>query len=182
MSQENNDFGGYRRSPEVLGFYKLSNQVVTPTFATEGSAAFDLRAFLDGTAVKAYNRYNDTFLAGVGPDNKLSVLPGCRYMVPTGLILDIPEGYYVTVNIRGGTGLKSGLMLANNTGIVDGDYTQELFVLVSNTSQVIVVLENGERIAQAKLEKVNRTVLLEIPAPPGQKTSRNGGFNSTGKK
>jgi len=166
----------------ILGIYRLSQKVIIPTFATPGSAAFDLRVFLDGTAVKGYNEYNEEFLTDTAPDNKLLLSPGRRYMVPTGLILDIPEGYRIDVNIRGGTGLKKGLCLANDTGIVDWDYVQELFVLVLNASKTSILLENGERIAQAKLERVEPVELFEMPAPPSQKTSRDGGFNSTGIK
>jgi dUTP pyrophosphatase len=166
----------------VLGVYRLSETVEMPTFATEGSAAFDLRVFLDGTAVKGYDEFNDVFLVETAPYNILKLLPGCRYMIPTGLILDIPKGFRVDINIRGGTGLKKGLCLSNDTGLVDEDYVQEVFVLVLNTSNTVVTLENGERIAQAKLEKVEPLTLLELQVPPYQKTSRSGGFNSTGTK
>ena len=103
-------------------------------------------------------------------------------MVPTGLIFDIPEGFRLDVNIRGGTGLKKGLCLANDTGIVDWDYTNETYVLVLNTSKTSVLLENGERIAQAKLEEVVPVKMFELTLPPARKTERDGGFNSTGTK
>jgi dUTP pyrophosphatase len=118
----------------------------------------------------------------VGPDNKLLILPNWRYKLPTGLIFDIPENYRLDVNLRGGTALKKGLCLTNSTGIIDWDYVQELFVCVVNVSKAAVLLENGERIAQVKLEKVENMLLMEARNPPQQKTERNGGFNSTGVK
>ena len=63
MSQGNNE----------LGYYKLSREVKDPIFATAGSAAFDLRVFLDGTAVKGYNEFNEEFLTETAPDNKLLI-------------------------------------------------------------------------------------------------------------
>jgi dUTP pyrophosphatase len=165
---------------EHLGFYRLSHHVHIPTYATPGSAAFDLRAFFDGTAVKTYTDENIMTLTELDPQNHLYLLPSHRYMIPTGLILDIPEGYRVDVNMRGGTALKKGLALTNDTGIIDWDYVQELYILVTNTTNTVVTVENDERIAQAKLEKVIPVHLFEDHTPPSQKTSRNGGFSSTG--
>lgn len=165
---------------EHLGFYRLSHQVHIPTYATPGSAAFDLRAFFDGTAVKTYTDENISTLTELDPENNLYLLPNYRYMIPTGMILDIPEGFRVDVNMRGGTALKKGLALTNDTGIIDWDYVQELFILVTNTTNTVVRVENGERIAQAKLEKVVPVHLFEEHTPPAKKTIRIGGFNSTG--
>jgi dUTP pyrophosphatase len=164
-----------------LGFYKLSKEVLTPERATPGSAAFDIRVWLDGCAVSAFTDHNEQILVDTN-DNILMLMPGFRYKIPTGLIFDIPEGFRLDLNIRGGTGLKKGLCLANDTGIVDYDYVQELFILVLNTSKSVVSLENHERIAQVKLEKVEDVNLLELDVPPDQKTIRDGGFNSTGVK
>lgn len=169
-------------SKSKLGVYRLSEEVVLPTFATESSAAFDLRAFLDGSPVEAFNEHNELELIEVHVDNKLPLFPGWRYKIPTGLIFDIPEGYWLSVNMRGGTAWKKGLSLANDTGIVDEDYVQETFVLVHNTTKTLVLIENGERIAQAKLERTVATDLEDLALPPEQKTSRAGGFNSTGTK
>jgi dUTP pyrophosphatase len=167
---------------ELLSFYKLSSEVKTPTFATTGSAAFDLRAFFDGTAIKGYDEYNEEFLATTAPDNALLLLPQKRYMIPTGLIFDIPNGYRMDVNVRGSIGLKKGLSLANDTGITDWDYVKELYIFLINLSKSAILMQNGERIAQAKLAKNETYDLFELPAPPQQKTERNGGYGSTGEK
>jgi len=170
---------------KYLKYYKLSNEVIDPFFATEGSAAFDLKAFFDGTAVLGYTVDNQLMLTNIrndGDTNFLEIKPCYRYKIPTGLIFDIPEGFKMNVNLRGGTAYKKGLILSNSTGIIDWDYVQELFIVVTNTTNSIVIVENGERIAQAYLEKVIPTELVCMQTPPGQKTSRNGGFNSTGVK
>ncbi len=181
-------------APKQLGFYRLSKEVIPPTYATEKSAAFDLRVFLDGTAVEYYEQNNGWHLQAIyQPADKkfiggrwlnqpirLSIPPQCRMKIPTGLIFDIPEGYWMSVNMRGGTAYKKGLSLANDTGIIDEDYVKETFVVVFNTTSRYVDVENGERIAQAKLERCVPTALGELELPPVQKTTRAGGFNSTG--
>jgi dUTP pyrophosphatase len=171
-----------RENSEVLGYYKLSTEVKIPKFATEGAAAFDVHLFLDGSSVLTYNNFNNQIMSEVSPDGKLFLEPFWRYKLPTGLIFDIPKGYKLNVNIRGGTALKKGLCLANSTGIIDWDYTDELFIVTINTSKTPVLVENGERIAQVRFEKVEPSELVEYQSPPLQKTNRVGGFNSTGIK
>jgi dUTP pyrophosphatase len=102
-------------------------------------------------------------------------------MLPTGLIFGIPDGYHLEVNVRGGTGLKRGLRLANSTGIIDDDYVEETFLLIQNVSGSEVILFEGERLCQAHLVKNEVTELCEVFSRPERKTVRAGGFNSTGK-
>ncbi len=169
-----------------LKIFRLSNEVQLPTYATPGSAAFDLRLFLDGSAIEAYDERNQQkFLLPQkveGKEGPLSVplYPEWRYKLPTGLIFDVPEGYKININIRGGTSLKYGINLANGTGILDWDYIDELFILIQNSSVVTSHLKNGERFAQACLEMKVPVELSEWDIKPSLKTSRNGGFNSTG--
>lgn len=161
----------------ILGYYKLSNLVKNPKFATVGSAAFDVCLFFDGTAILAYDEFNREVLVDTAPDNKLLLLPHWRYKLPTGLIFDIPEGYRLDVNIRGGTGLKGGLCLANDTGRIDWDYIQELYVFVLNASKAAVLLDDGEKFAQIKLEKIEPIKLSELEEPPIQKQNVSMGVN-----
>ncbi len=179
-----NDLTGDLESVKVknkLGIYKIFADVQTPSFATEQSACFDLRLYLSNDdPIEMWTNNNEKLDYHYGDANDLTILPGHRYKLPTGLILDIPEGYHVEINVRSGTGLKKGLSMVNDTGIVDSDYVQEVFVLLQNNSKSIVVLENGERFAQARLVR-NTPVDLEIlKNAPERKTSRDGGFNSTG--
>jgi len=165
----------------ILKFYRLSKEVQIPTYATDGAAAFDLRVFLDGSSIECYRDNNEVAFQYVPLINpELILWSNWRYKIPTGLILDIPEGYRVDVNLRGGTAFKTGLILCNSTGIIDWDYVNELFICVMNTTENSITIQNGERIAQAKLERKIHSVLEELYQPPGKKTQRTGGFNSTG--
>ena len=105
-----------------------------------------------------------------------------RMMVPTGLILDIPEGYSVRVHARSGLSLKQGLVLVNAEGIIDSDYVEELFVLMTNISDNPISINNGDRIAQGELVKAEQYILEETSDKPATKTDRNGGMGSTGVK
>tara|TARA_B000000557_G_C20555344_1_gene350707 strand:- start:309 stop:629 length:321 start_codon:yes stop_codon:yes gene_type:complete len=103
-----------------------------------------------------------------------------RVLIPTGLILDIPEGYSVRLHSRSGLAWKDGVYLTNCEGIIDYDYVEPVFVMMTNISQSPKTINNGDRICQAELvEKVYHS-LVEIPEPPTRKTERDGGFGSTG--
>jgi dUTP pyrophosphatase len=173
-----------------LKYYKIHDEVNDPIFATDGSACFDLYADLstpvisgfekDGIGIHGFNHCSenvkDNFF--VLPEN-----PNKRWMIPSGLIFDVPTGYHVAVNIRGGTGLKRGLRLANGTGIIDDDdYTKETFMLIQNLSGTSIIINHNERICQARLIKNENIQLIRVSIPPTQKTQRVGGFNSTGVK
>lgn len=168
----------------VLHYYKLRD-VEDPKFATTGSACFDLRLDLSQEAIYGYT--HDSFKVSLRPyeatPGRKIELPDTktRWMLPTGLVFDIPYGYHIAVNVRGGTGLKRGLRLANSTGIIDEDYVEETFMLMQNISGIPVTLEHGERLCQARLVKNERFTLGEIKEKPQQKTDRVSGFNSTGK-
>ena len=167
---------------EPLGFYKLDPIVKDPLFATKGSACFDLHAYIPEAGTYKVNQ--DTLNRTIArPIKGGSIQIFCmeRVLVPTGLILDIPEGYSVRLHSRSGLAWKDGVYLTNCEGIIDYDYVEPVFVMLTNISQAPKVINNGDRICQAELvEKVYHS-LLEIQEPPTQKTERDGGFGSTGK-
>jgi dUTP pyrophosphatase len=70
--------------------------------------------------------------------------------------------------------------MANGVGIIDSDYVEESFMMLQNISDSMATVENGERIAQCLIEKTLRTKIVETKEKPVQKTSRDGGFGSTG--
>ena len=114
----------------------------------------------------------------------ITINPGHRVKIPTGLVLDIPEGYSVRIHPRSGIALKRGLKLSNGEGIIDADYVEPLYILMTNTSQQEIVIAHDERIVQGELV-VAGTGLTQHPLEecfdrPLQKTSRLGGFGSTG--
>lgn len=156
-----------------------SNQI--PKKQTEGSACFDLQFQGHGkTEYKGFSRHNKAFTRPL--NNMISIQPGDRTIVPTGLILDIPEGHSVRVHARSGLSLKQGLVLANAEGVIDSDYVEELMVLIWNISDNAITINTGDRIAQAELIKDETYSIVETAARPGIKTSRVGGMGSTGVK
>src|ERR1041384_2474547 len=98
-----------------------------PEYATEGSAGMDLRAHLE---------------------SPITLKPLERYLVPTGLFFEIPDGYEAQVRARRGLAIKQGLTCLNSPGTVDADYRGELKVILINLSQEEQTIHSGDRIAQ----------------------------------
>ena len=129
-----------------------------PRFATTGAAAADLAAFLEGP---------------------VTILPGQRYAVPTGLALELPEGWCAFVMARSGLSLKSSIGLANGVGLIDSDYRGEVRVSLQNNSDTPFTVEDGMRIAQLLFLQLPAVRLVE--AEVLSETERGaGGFGSTG--
>lgn len=171
----------------TIGFYRMRDTVKVPTFATEGSACFDLAVDIPinaGTISLDYftpmnEEKSDHFSS---PWQPVYLYPGNRYKIPTGLILDLPRNGHVKVVSRSGAALKKGLIVVNAPGIIDSDYVQEVFVLIQNVTDCPVIIEQGERIAQAQLRVNVQTDFEEMKVAPEKKTSRDGGFGSSGTK
>lgn len=138
----------------------MVTQAVAPKKATAGSACYDLYSC-------------------VGPDG-LTINPGARMAIPTGIVLEIPEQHVVKVFARSGLSYKKGITLANCVGIIDHDYREELYILLHNTSNESYKIEHGERVAQMLLEKVLNYELLETHEKPATIETRSGGMGSTG--
>ncbi len=132
-----------------------------PAYATAGSAAADLRAALDAP---------------------VTVEPGCRAMIPTGIAISLGSPEYVAlVFARSGLAVKKGICLANGVGVIDSDYTGEIIVGLLNTSSEAFTVEPGDRIAQLAIMPVCRG--LFTPVEELDATERGaGGFGSTGVK
>ncbi len=171
----------------VVGAFKLCDNAKVPTMATEGAACFDIAAcFGDGeTPVKVFDEFNESntfYMTEFKGQQVFMLRPRYRALIPTGLIFDIPEGFSLRIHPRSSLGWKKGLTLANCEGIIDSDYVHETFVMLYNTGDRSVAIENGERIAQCELVKNEPVSVWEIPDRPEQKTDRTGGFGSTGTK
>jgi dUTP pyrophosphatase len=162
-----------------LKFWRTHSNNVLPKKQTKGSACFDLMFQGHGKGeYKGYTRMNKPFTRPM--HNQIVIQPGDRIIVPTGLIIDIPEGHSVRVHARSGMSLKQGLVLANAEGVIDSDYVEELMVLVYNLSDNSITIQSGDRIAQAELIKDEDYEIEETAVRPGVKTSRIGGMGSTG--
>lgn len=143
-----------------MKFYRMRQNVIAPTRATDGSACYDL--------------YSCTGEKG------MRIPAGQRVKIPTGLILEIPEQHVVKVFARSSISYKKGLVLCNSVGIIDHDYRDELFLLFWNTTNEDIIVSHGERLAQMLLEKVLEYSLEETEVKPDRLESRDGGIGSTG--
>jgi dUTP pyrophosphatase len=129
-----------------------------PVYATEGSAGCDLRAAIQ---------------------TELTITPGGRALVPTGIAVAIPPGYEGQVRMRSGLAHDKGLALLNAPGTVDSDYRGELRILIANLGSEPATIHRGDRIAQLVFAPVARARFERVSQLPP--TTRNtGGFGSTG--
>lgn len=130
-----------------------------PEYKTVGSAGVDLCAWL--------------------PNGAVVLKPLERKLIPTGLFMELPEGYEAQVRPRSGLALKSGITLLNTPGTIDADYRGEIGVILVNLSQEDFTVNSGDRIAQmivAKYEQVEFVVAEVL-----EETVRGaGGFGHTG--
>jgi dUTP pyrophosphatase len=166
----------------VLGCYKLFKDAALPEFSTEQSACFDFKAYIKpGMDIKYYTENNQVEKMEIKNDYVL-IGPYERFLIPTGLILDIPEGYSVRLHPRSGNALKKGIALANCEGIIDSDYYHMTYIVLINLSQDIVKIKDRDKIAQGELNKNLNYLIKEQEVKPTQSTSRIGGFGSTDKK
>jgi dUTP pyrophosphatase len=130
-----------------------------PEYATPGSAAVDLR--------------------NAGPTVTLD--PGARELVPTGLAIALPEGVEAQVRPRSGLAIKRGIGLINAPGTIDSDYRGEVRVPLINHDRAPQTIEHGERIAQMVVARVARIEWDEADTLPDTERGA-GGFGSTGRR
>jgi dUTP pyrophosphatase len=165
----------------VLGFYKTHPEAYVPKFETEQAACFDFKASLvDRETIVSYGWNNVLSNVDIIEDRTLVLEPAHRYLVPTNLIMDIPNKHSVRIHPRSGLSLKQGVTLFNCEGVIDSDYVNPVFIMLCNFTESEVTIKDGDRIAQGELVKLRSTKIHEITSPPNHKTSRRGGFGSTG--
>lgn len=163
-----------------LKIYKTHSGVALPAFGTQQAACFDLAFQPHGKhEYTGFNAFNAPFTRPLNM-GMITIMPGDRVMVPTGLIFDIPEGYSVRIHPRSGLSYKQGLVLANLEAVIDSDYVQETFVLLTNLSENPQIIKPGDRIAQAEMIPQLKYSITETIVAPTQKTDRVGGLGSTG--
>ena len=170
-----------------LKFYRLNEQAILPTFATKQSACFDLYAnLINGEEVQYYQAIATKVLprkVSFDINSNRSFIPinnEERMLIPLGLIADIPEGFSVRLHSRSGMAFKQGVYLTNCEGIIDSDYVDPMFAMITNMSNVPVKIYDGDRICQGELVRCEKYTLDESDEAPTQKTDREGGFGSTG--
>lgn len=119
-------------------------------------------------------------LAAIREDAPLTLMPGHRVLVPTGLILAVPPGYEAQVRPRSGLALKHGVTVLNAPGTIDADYRGEVGVLLVNHGEAPFTINRGERIAQLVIAPVTRANLV-VAASLSSTGRGSGGFGSTGR-
>ena len=149
------------KSP-VIGIVRLPHAegLALPAYETAGAAGMDLRA-------------------AVPEDRPLILPPGRRALVPTGLVLEIPDGFEGQVRPRSGLALKHGVTCLNTPGTIDSDYRGEVKVLLINLSEGDFLIERGMRVAQMVIAPVTQ-VVIEEASLAGDTPRGAGGFGSTG--
>jgi len=161
--------------------YKLFPEAHMPELGTEWAACFDLKASLrDSDEVTVFNATNIKSKRKYA-NGSIFIYSGERALIPTGLVFDLDENQSMRIHPRSGLAFKDGITLANSEGVVDSDYVQQTYVMLYNMSDKVFIVEDGDRIAQAEvLESYSKFVFEEVFDEPETKTSRTGGFGSTG--
>ncbi len=131
-----------------------------PTYQTVSSAGLDLQA-------------------AIAPQTILMIEPGCRELVPTGLAIELPEGFEAQIRPRSGLALKKGVTLVNTPGTIDADYRGEIGVIVINHGAEPFEIVRGDRIAQMIVAPVVQARLVEVDDLSSSDRGA-GGFGSTG--
>jgi dUTP pyrophosphatase len=129
-----------------------------PAYATPLSAGMDIRANID---------------------SPITLQPLERRLVPTGLFLELPQGYEAQIRPRSGLAIKKGITVLNSPGTIDADYRGEVGVILINLSQEPFVIEDGERICQMVIAKHEQPTWEEVEIL-GETERGAGGFGHTG--
>ena len=139
---------------------RFDKDLPLPAYKTKFSAGLDLRANLEKTVV---------------------LKPLERKLIPTGLFIELPEGYEAQIRPRSGLALKNGITVLNTPGTIDADYRGEIGIILVNLSNQDFEINNGDRICQMIIAKYQQVDLLQVDVI--NKTERGaGGFGHTGKK
>lgn len=131
-----------------------------PAYQTEDAAGLDLTAALD-------------------VQSPLTLAPGARALVPTGLVIELPKGYEAQVRPRSGLALNHGITVLNSPGTIDSDYRGEVRVILANLGQAAFEIRRGDRIAQLVVSPVTHAALVEVNEVSNTLRGK-GGFGSTG--
>jgi dUTP pyrophosphatase len=144
-------------SVEVL-ITRLDPELPLPRYAKGGDAGADIVSRID-----------------------ITLAPGERALVPTGIAIALPDGYVALVHPRSGLAIKHGVTMVNAPGTVDAGYRGELqIILINHDKSESVSFKRGDRIAQLVIQKVERAEFVEVRELPGSGRGA-GGFGSTGR-
>src|SRR6187397_3339384 len=131
-----------------------------PRYATKGSSGMDIRASLD---------------------IPVTLQPLERTLIPTGLFVEIPNGYEIQIRPRSGLAVKQGITCLNTPGTIDSDYRGEIKIILINLSSEEQTINPGDRIAQAIIQKTERAEFVQVEILNNTERGA-GGFGHTGKQ
>lgn len=129
-----------------------------PTYATAHAAGMDIRAFVDAP---------------------VTILPMQRTLIPTGLFIELPEGYEAQIRPRSGLAINSGITMLNTPGTIDADYRGEIKVIVINLGDAPFIVNSGDRIAQMVIAKYESVTWVNTDKLSESERGE-GGFGHTG--
>ncbi len=129
-----------------------------PRYATQGAAGMDIKAHLDAPVILA---------------------PLQRMLIPSGIFMEIPEGFEVQIRPRSGLAFKNGITCLNTPGTIDSDYRGELKILLINLSNEVQTINNNDRIAQLVVAKTEKAELILVQQLNETERAA-GGFGHTG--
>ena len=142
----------------LVNIVKSHSRIENPKYESENAAGMDLRAFLDSAVI---------------------LPPLGRVKIPTGIKIELPQGYEAQVRPRSGLAIKTGLTVLNSPGTIDADYRGDIEIILINLGEMDVTINDGERIAQLVITPVSRAKIMEVEKlSPSQRGSA--GFGSTG--
>lgn len=149
------------RKEEKLQIRIISKSGLLPDYATEGAAGADIRAYL--------------------PDGPMTLQPGERRLIPTGLFVELPPGVEAQIRARSGLSLRHGLTMINGVGTVDSDYRGEWNIPMVNLGEAAYTIHSGDRIAQVVFSRYMQATFSAVQCIT--ETERgSGGFGHTGKR
>lgn len=129
-----------------------------PQYETEGSSGMDIKAYIE---------------------EPITIEPGKRALIPTGLYMEIPTGYEVQIRARSGLAVKYGIGLTNGIGTIDSDYRGEIKVALINWGEDTFVVNDGDRVAQMVVSRYEKVDIIKVEEL--NETARgSGGFGHTG--
>ena len=166
--------------------YNVSSNKL-PKYETKESAGMDVRVDFSRNSLRnTIKVFGEGQFVPANEVQKISCLylePGSRAMIPTGLFVSIPHGYEIQLRPRSGLALKEGITMINTPGTIDADYRGECNVLIINTSKKTCCIEDGERIGQFVLNKIEQISWNEVFSKDDLGTTERGegGMGHTGK-
>lgn len=146
------------QAPEQVAVKVIDASGRLPRYSTPDSAGMDVRAFLS---------------------EPVTLAPGARALIPTGLRVQLPRGFEMQMRPRSGLALKHGITLLNTPGTIDADYRGEIGVILVNLSQEPFTVNDGDRIAQMVVARYTAVVWQPAESLDGSERGE-GGFGHTG--